>query len=165
MLHRSVKLGGNRRSAGIRHGDRDGFTLIELMIATFLITVGILATSQVFVVADRHVSYSQQETTATALAQEIQEKIMSETFSDIATIFDGIDTNDPDTVPLPAADWAAHVTERLPAGGRGVVEVVTAAQDETLPYGSVAVTITISWYEGTTELEMPLRFSVAKIGS
>ncbi|MCC7143491.1 MAG: prepilin-type N-terminal cleavage/methylation domain-containing protein [Candidatus Eisenbacteria bacterium] len=165
MLHRSGNSGSRHRSVGARTRHRDGFTLVELMIATFLITVGILATSQVFVVADRHVSYSQQETTATALAQEIQEKIMSETFSDIATIFDGIDTNDPDSVPLPASDWATHVTERLPAGGRGVVEVVTPAQDETLPYGSVAVTITISWYEGTTEVEMPLRFSVAKIGS
>ena len=144
---------------------RAGFTLVELMIATFLLTVGILATVQVFAVADKHVAFARQETIATALAQEIQEKIMSETFGDIVSIFDGIDTDDPGSVSSPAQEWAQHVTDRLGAEGRGTVQVLTPDNDESLPYGSVGVTVTLSWREGTQTIELPLRFTIAKIGA
>ncbi|MFN8546920.1 MAG: prepilin-type N-terminal cleavage/methylation domain-containing protein [Candidatus Eisenbacteria bacterium] len=163
-MHRPIrKLPRSRRSMRLDH--RSGFTLVELMIATFLLTVGILATVQVFAVADKHVSFARQETIATSLAQEVQEKIMSETFSDIATVFDGADTDDPETLHTPTELWAEHVVDRLGEGGRGVITVLTPAQDASLPYGSVGVTITMSWLEGQSTIELPLRFTVAKIGS
>lgn len=143
-----------------------GFTLVELMISVFLLTVGVLAVSQVFVIADRHTSFAREETVAVTLAREIQEKILSETFSDIDQIFDGVDTNDPQSLTEPSELWGEHVAERLGSTGRGVVEVTTYEEDPgAVPYGMVSVLVTMSWYEGSSEVSVPVRFNIAKIGA
>jgi prepilin-type N-terminal cleavage/methylation domain-containing protein len=143
-------------------GPRAGFTLIELMIALVLLTVGVMATAQVFAVANQHTSHAREETAGVCLAQEIREKIMSEAFDDIRSIFNGIDTNVPASVPTPAATWAAHVASELGPRGRGRVSVSTPTQDATIPNGMIAVTVTMSWREGARTVLLPLRFNVAK---
>ncbi|MCA9728177.1 MAG: prepilin-type N-terminal cleavage/methylation domain-containing protein, partial [Candidatus Eisenbacteria bacterium] len=95
------------------HQNREGFTLVELMVAVFLLALGILGISQVFAISNRHTSNARLETEANNLAQEIREKILSETFDDIESIFDGIDTDNGASVPTPAQDWADHVESRL----------------------------------------------------
>lgn len=147
-----------------RAGDKSGFTLVELMIATFLLAVGILGTAQMLIVADRHVMNSALETNATSLAREIQEKIMSETFDTVYSVFDDTDTSAPETVRDPASVWAAHVNDRLPFG-KGEIQVTTPALDAALPYGTVAIEITMSWYEGKSLVTLPFRFTLAKIGA
>jgi Tfp pilus assembly protein PilV len=132
------------------------------MIALVLLSVGVLASAQVFAIADKHTAHAREETTAVMLSQEIREKIMSENFEDIASIFDGIDTNTPGTIPTPAETWAAHLHSELGTYGRGRVTVATPADDATLPNGMVSVTVTISWREGSRTIDLPLRFSVAK---
>jgi Tfp pilus assembly protein PilV len=132
------------------------------MIAVVLLSVGVMATAQVFAVADRHTSHAREETAAVCLAQEIREKIMSEAFPDIYSIFNNIDTNVPATVPTPAATWAAHVASELGPRGRGQVIVATPATNATIPNGMIAVTVTISWRESGRTVSLPLRFNVAK---
>ena len=144
---------------------REGFTLVELMVAVFLMTVGVLAISQVMTVANRHTAYAREEMIANALAQEIREKIMSETFEDIKTIFNGVDTNNMGSVPAPAYDWATHVEDRLGPTGRGVIAVADHLDDPSLEYGMVGVTVTLSWKEGGNDVSFPLQFAVAKIGA
>lgn len=143
-------------------GPQAGFTLIELMIALVLLSVGVMATAQVFAVANRHTSHAREETAGGCLAQEIREKIMSEAFADVHSIFDNIDTNVPATVPTTAATWAAHVTSELGPRGRGTVTISTPANDASIPNGMIAATVTISWREGSRTVSLPLRFNVAK---
>jgi Tfp pilus assembly protein PilV len=132
------------------------------MIALVLLSVGVMATAQVFAVANRHTAHAREETAGVCLSQEIREKIMSEAFADIHSIFDNIDTNVPATVPTTAATWAAHVAAELGPRGRGQVSVRTPADDATIPNGMIAVTVTVSWREGSRTVTLPLRFNVAK---
>ena len=133
------------------------------MIALVLLSVGVMATAQVFAIADIHTSHAREETAGVCLAEEIREKIMSEAFADTYSIFNNIDTNVPTSIPTTAATWAAHVASELGPRGRGQVSVRTPTQDATIPNGMIAVTITISWREGARTISVPLRFSVAKI--
>lgn len=159
----SVERGARALARRVRA--REGFSLVELMIATFLLSMGVLATAQMFTVADRHSAYSRQETLAIALAREIQEKIMSESFDTVRSVFDDTDTRQDDTIRDPCLDWQTHVQEQLGDLGYGTIQVVTPDDDESLEYGSVAVTVTMAWYEGASIVEMPLRFTIAKIGA
>jgi prepilin-type N-terminal cleavage/methylation domain-containing protein len=143
-------------------GPRAGFTLIEVMIALVLLSVGVMATAQVFAIANHHTSHAREETAGVCLAQEIREKILSEPFADTYSTFNNIDTNVPASVPSTAATWAAHVTAELGPRGRGQVSVRTPAQDATIPNGMISVTVTISWREGSRTVSLPLRFNVAK---
>jgi hypothetical protein len=134
------------------------------MVAVFLLTIGLLGISQVFSVSSQHTMNSRKETVANSLAQEIREKIMSETFADVQSIFDGIDTNS-ETIPGPAQDWAGHVRDRLGIGARGQVDVQTPNERADLEDGMLAVVITLTWYEGTNTVELPFEFAIAKIGA
>lgn len=141
-----------------------GFTLVETMVAVFLLSIGLLGLSQVFSVSSRHTMNSRKETVANSLAQEIREKIMSETFDDVHSIFDAIDTNS-ETLPGPAQDWGSHVVDRLGIGARGQVDVQTPEERADLEDGMLAVVITLSWYEGENLIELPFEFAIAKIGA
>jgi prepilin-type N-terminal cleavage/methylation domain-containing protein len=142
-----------------------GFTLVELMVAVFLLAVGVLAISQVFAVSNRHTSNARLETEANSLVQEIREKVLSETFDDIESIFDGIDTDNPGGIPTPAQDWADHVIARLGPGARGRVDITPSAEAPELPDGMVRVEILLNWYQGSELIELPMEFLVAKIGA
>jgi prepilin-type N-terminal cleavage/methylation domain-containing protein len=152
-------------SARPDHGSSGGFTLVELMVAVVMLSIGILALAQVFAVANRHTSYAREQTAATCLAEEIREKIMSQEYDDIYGTFHGVDTDNPGSVPVVAGDWAAHLASELGAYGRGQIAVDTEDTDPSLAYGMLGVTVTITWREtfGTTTL--PLRFAVAKTGA
>lgn len=144
----------------------DGFTLVELMISVFLLVIGVLGISQVFALSNRHTSNARLETEANSLIQEIREKIMSETFDDIDSIFDGIDTEDEASIPIPAQDWSEHVLERLGPGARGRITVTPSDEDADLPDGMVRVQIRMNWNEGgSNSVELPMEFLVAKIGA
>jgi len=91
-----------RRGARSRHA---GFTLVELMIAVFLLAVGILSVGRMFIVAQRHAQYGREETIAVSLAQEIREKILSKSFNDLETLFDGVDTDVAGTITEPCQLW------------------------------------------------------------
>lgn len=143
--------------------DNTGFTLVELLLAILMLSVGIMGVARVFVVADKHAAYAREETTASYLAQELREKIMCQEFNNIYSVFNGIDTDIPNTVPAPASEWAQHLHSRLGATGRGTVVVTTPVQDHSLPNGMVGVTLTIHWKEGSQWVSLPLRFNVAKI--
>lgn len=142
-----------------------GFTLVELLVALVILSIGVMAMAQVFVVADRHTSYARDETLATTLAQEIREKILSESFPDLVSMFDGTDTEDPGTVNLPAEAWATHVSDELGPNGRGTISVETPADDPGIPNGMVRIEINISWQEGARSMSVPHHFYVAKIGA
>ena len=154
-----------RRGCASRGTGQRGFTLVELMAALTITSVGILGIAQVFMVADRHTMNARKETVSALLAQEIREKIMSETYDDIRTIFNGVDTRVSTSVPVPASEWASNVASRLGPGGYGTITVLTRAQDPTLIAGMLAITVTLAWKEQGRTVSLPVHFNLAKIGA
>src|SRR3954452_13867256 len=67
-----------RRSKNNRAADnQEGLTIIELMIAMFVLAVGILGSMSLVIMAINGDFRSKQESNSTALAQMVTEKIMS----------------------------------------------------------------------------------------
>jgi type II secretory pathway pseudopilin PulG len=147
-----------------RSASEAGFTLLELLVAVMFLSVGILGIAQVFAAADRHTASSRQETTATSLAEEIREKIMSEAFDHVYSIFNGVDTSVPSTISLPASDWAQHLQERLGPDGRGTIQVGRHEEDPTIGPGLVVVTVTEYWTERGHQISLPVQFAIANTG-
>lgn len=143
---------------------RDGFTLVELLVALSILSIGILSVAQLFIFSQRHAHDGRIETQATALAEEIREKVMSENFDDLVSIFDGVDTNVPSSVTLPCQEWASHLDERLGSEGRGQLQVLQPAEDVEIVDGMLTIVVTVSWQESGQARSLPLRFSVAQIG-
>ena len=141
-----------------------GFTLTELMVALVILAVGILSAGSLFVFSQRHAFSGRTETMAACLAEEIREKILSENFEDIQTIFDGVDTGYPETVTLPCRDWADHLTQGLGPAGRGILQVMDDGEDADIVDGMVSIVIDVSWQEGNQRPEVVLRFAVSQMG-
>jgi prepilin-type N-terminal cleavage/methylation domain-containing protein len=150
------------RSKRVRRNN--GFTLVELMVALFILSIGILSVARLFIFSQRHAFHGRTETQATALAEEIREKILSENFDDLVSIFDGVDTSVPGTVTIPCQPWAAHLANGLGQGGRGRIQVLRPFEDPEIVDGMLTVEIEISWDESGQERTLPLRFSVAQMG-
>jgi prepilin-type N-terminal cleavage/methylation domain-containing protein len=141
-----------------------GFTLVELMIAVFLMSVGILAVGRMFVISQHHSAQGRQETLAVSLAQEIREKILSKDFDEIESLFDGVDTGAPGTITLPCQTWAAHLAANLGATGRGRILVYSPAEDAEIVDGMLSVRIIVDWLESGAPKDVTMRFSLSRMG-
>ena len=149
--------GGKQASAG--------FTLTEMMVALVIMAVGILSVGRIFIFSKDHAAYGRQETMAVALAEEIREKIMSDNFDDLITIFDGVDTDSPSSLTTPCQNWAHHLDDNLSGvQGRGRIEVLDETEDAEIFAGMVTVVIAISWVEGGHTESVDMRFSISKMG-
>jgi len=150
-----------RRTAS---GSTAGFSLVETMVALVILAVGILSVGQLLTQSRGHSNYSRHETAAINLAQEVKERIYSENFDDIKSIFNGADTDNAATINTSTDEWAAHVDDALGTNGRGTVRVEDSADDPTLSAGMYRVTINISWVEGPKARSIPHTFLLSKIG-
>jgi type II secretory pathway pseudopilin PulG len=74
-----------------------GFSLIETMIATFLLATGILATAQMFILATQSNASAQRSTFTATLAQEKMEQLKGLTWGF-------------DNVGLPVQDYSTDIT-------------------------------------------------------
>jgi hypothetical protein len=135
------------------------------MVALVILVVGILGIGQIFAVSSRNAAMGRAETTAVSLAREIEEKIMSEDVSQVASMFNGVDTAQPATVTLPCQTWAEHLADELGAGGRGRITVFDPNGDPDLLPGMLSVLIQISWLANGDTLTVPLHFALTDIGS
>lgn len=151
----------NRRARNSREG---GFTLVELLIAVTILSVGIISVGQIFAISSRTATFGRTETMAVGLAREIQEKIMSEAFDDVVSVFDDIDTDNPGSLTNPCQIWAAHLTDQLGPNGRGTIQIRTPEEDPEILDGMLSVEITISWMVNGQSFEVPLYFALCKIG-
>lgn len=59
----------------------DGFTLLEVLIAVFILSIGILATTSMFVSAIKANQRARNETVANRLVQNLMEQAKTQTFS------------------------------------------------------------------------------------
>lgn len=60
--------------------DKAGFTLIEILIATFILTVGILGVTGMFITAIKANQLGRSVTAANRLAQNLMEQVKTQTF-------------------------------------------------------------------------------------
>ncbi len=154
-----AKLRGSRRA---RAG---GFTLVELLIAVTLLAIGILSVGQIFAVSGQNAAFGRTETEAVCLAREIQEKILSESYDQVASMFDGVDTDNPASVTVPCQTWASHLHSQLGASGRGTISVRDPITDPSLLDGMLSVHIEVSWLMRGDTMSVPLDFAVTSIGN
>ncbi len=63
---------------------RDGFTVMEVIISAFLLTVGLIATAQLVMMATGQVALSKQQSDAAALASQTVEQYRDITFNSLA---------------------------------------------------------------------------------
>lgn len=94
-----------------RSTDDSGFSLIEVIVATFVFAVGLLAMAQLFAIATRGNTSARANTFTVMLAQQKMEQLRALTWGF-------------DTVNLPVSDFATDTTNAgtlagCPAGGTG----------------------------------------------
>ncbi|MBD3334670.1 MAG: prepilin-type N-terminal cleavage/methylation domain-containing protein [Candidatus Eisenbacteria bacterium] len=141
-----------------------GFTLVELMVALVILAVGIMGIARLFIFSNHHALSSRKELVAESLIQEIREKVLSETFDDIPSIFDGVDTDYPGTITAPCQSWANHLADQLGDTGRGRINVDTDQEDAEVLDGMLGISFIITWLEEGQERDLQMRFLLTKVG-
>ncbi|MBF0609056.1 MAG: prepilin-type N-terminal cleavage/methylation domain-containing protein [Magnetococcales bacterium] len=121
---------------------RNGFTLIEIMVAITIIAVGITAIVQLFSGSLRLVSSSEGYTRAVVMAQSKLRAVLA----------DGNLTEEEYTERADNAYYTYHVA------------IVQVDQDrtETLQYDLYAIKVTVKWQSGSHEKSYPLNTLYAK---
>lgn len=154
----------NQRRQKSPQRTRAGFTLVELMVALVLLAIGLLAVGRLLIFSQHHAYHGRSETTAVSLAEEIREKMLSENFNDLPTIFDGVDTSVPGTVPTPCQPWADHLAGELGPSGSGRIEVFGPGEDPEITDGMYSVLIEVSWDQAGETKTVDLRFATSRMG-
>ncbi|MFH1145242.1 MAG: prepilin-type N-terminal cleavage/methylation domain-containing protein [Candidatus Eisenbacteria bacterium] len=155
-MHRGRRIRRTRSGAG--------FTLVELLASLVILSVGILGVGRLMIFSQRHAYHGRSETSAVTLAEEIREKILSESFNDLVSIFDGVDTTMPATVTLPCSPWATHLAAQLGPSGSGRISVLEPGEDADIVAGMVTVLVEVSWDQDGVTKTVPVRFSISRMG-
>jgi hypothetical protein len=138
--------------------------MVELLVSLVILSVGIMGVAQLFNISSAHTMSGDKELAAASLVQEMREKILSETFDDVPSIFDGVDTAVENSVTEPCQAWAQHITDHLGVEGRGQIDVLEPDDDPEVLYGMLGAVITVSWPEQGETRDLTLRFVTTKIG-
>ena len=142
-----------------------GFTLVELMVALVMLSIGILAVGRLLIFSQRHSAQGRRETIAVTLAEEMREKILCGKFIDLVANFDNVDTRLPATVTLGCQEWATHVNEQLGAGAAGTIQILQPAEDAEIVDGMMTALIQVSWFQDGETRTVPVRFSICRMGT
>jgi hypothetical protein len=134
------------------------------MVSLLILSIGILGIARIFIFSNQHSISGNKELAASSLIQEIREKILSETFDDIPSIFDGVDTQYPEEVPMPCEAWAGHLQDQLSGAGRGRIDIISSGEDPEILDRMIGVVITINWPEQGEVRELSMRFALSKVG-
>jgi len=142
-----------------RCGHTKGFTLIEVMVAMLVITVGLLSLATMQATALKATSVGGNMSVANNMARDAAERLFKNA-SNIGA-YDGMDTlagvtpNCPNLVPSPVCqqdftDWQASITN-LPQGKLQIISLVGGNFDSVL--------LTVSWTDikGSHNLRLPLQ--------
>lgn len=108
---------------------RNGFTLVEILVAVFILVVGILGVISVATTVINGNAFGKRITTATALAQEKMEELKNMAY---ASVVNGSDTQE----SIYTRTWT--VTTDSPAAGMKTIEVAV-----TFPWESTTRNVTL----------------------
>jgi prepilin-type N-terminal cleavage/methylation domain-containing protein len=118
----------------VKRSAQDGFTLIEVMVAMMILTVGLLSLAQMMVLATNSNSLSGRMTSASALAKEQMERLKATPFHiDPTTLTRNPALQDGGNIDVPGGGgYSQHYdAQGLPVAGSGQFEV--RWEIETLP--------------------------------
>ena len=112
-----------------------GFTIIEVIVATFLLTVGLVATSQLVLVATGQVALSQQQSVAATLAAQTVEQYRDVNFS---------------TLGLGCDPVAGCTYTQTPTVGAITYTVSTNVKPNNPVSGVTLVSVAVTWGSGNS---------------
>jgi type IV pilus assembly protein PilV len=137
----------------VPRGRQSGATMIEVLVALFVLSVGLLGVAGMQQIGLRNGHTAQMRGQATALATDIADRMRANRRAALAGDYNiDIDTDITDTSGCPAttsadqvtcdlAEWKQALSDRLPLGA-GSVETLANAN------GGERVRISIRWREG-----------------
>lgn len=111
--------------------DSKGFTLVEVLIATFVLAIALLAMAQMQIMAIRGNAFANKTTTSVTLAQDKLEELRGLSYSD-SQLAAGDHPND-----LAGTDWDYYTRE-------------WTVQNDTPTTGLKTVTIDVSWQDASS---------------
>ncbi len=150
----------------IRMTDRDGFSLVELMISMVMISVGLLAMSNLFLASIEHSKQGRHDMAALNTANEILERIHAVPYDEAFDLFNGVDTTVPASIPVEARNWAAHVYDELgPTGSIRVNFYRKADKVSITSNGIMEVEVLARWTERGRPRTMKTSTYLVRMGS
>jgi prepilin-type N-terminal cleavage/methylation domain-containing protein len=163
---------------------QDGFTIIELLIASVIMVVALVSIASVLPTANMTIHQSGQATKAISLAQEMVEMIKNDPFSDL-TLYNNVDSRTTSTYPVDSAiltpgnpsnylggsnvtKWKNDINLYLVSGagitnGYGTITVAGVAQDAGGNDILRRVTVTVYWTERGQNKSVTLATLASKI--
>lgn len=128
-----------------RSGDA-GFTLVEVMLSLFLLSIAVLTLLSMFTYGTRSVVQGKKRTEATYIGQIMLERLTSDTLEHVAS-FNGVVTSDPSTYPAGATEraaveeWKNVMQSKLHSTAYGTIVVQNSMPVE----GMTHITVTVCW--------------------
>jgi len=133
-----------RRRREKTHIHRQGFTLIEVLIAITILTVGLLAAAKMQISAIQGNYFSNNTSTALSLAEQKMEDLLGRTYTDSA-VADTQAGNNANLSTLVTKDHEElNVNEEGVAGG-GIFHRVWNVADDTPITDTKTITILVTW--------------------
>ena len=150
----------------IQRSKESGYSLVELLVAMVLLSIGFLAMGNMFVASIEHSKQGRHDMIALNSASEILERIRAVPFDDVYSLFNGVDTSDSTTVPSEARNWASHVKKQLGPTGKVVIHVYKKGDKPDLSsIGLMEVEILTSWTERARERTVRTSTYLVRMGA
>jgi len=144
-----------RNESSMRPGLRNGFSLVEVVIALALLGAVLISLSGLFVIGARQVRSGRDHSVALSVARDIQEEMNGWSFHwqhdaygvDASQTTATVDSRDPGY----ASTWQTLLDREL-AGAHAVIELTSVSDGGTPPAlqdaQAIRVRVTVFWEEG-----------------
>lgn len=128
-----------------RYKNAAGFTLVEVLVALFILSVGILGVSNMFIIAIKANALGRNLTVANRLAQNLMEQVKTQTFGEVLN--DLCSNTGISNCSVSGTAATATFKEAEATGGlNALTYTVTLTQVVNSPItGLNTVTVTVAW--------------------
>lgn len=144
---------------------QDGFSLVELMVAMVVMSIGFLAMSHIFMAAMEHSKQGKHDMAAMTLANEILERVRATPYGEIYATYDGMTTTNVATIPVEARNWSTHAANELPHGDFDVNVYKNGQKSYITQNGILEVEVLASWQERGNTRTMRTSTFIVRMGS
>ena len=126
---------------------QSGFTLIEVLIAISILTIGLLAVAKMQVSAIQGNYFSNNTTTALSLAQQKMEDLLGKAYAD-PDLADTQAGNNANLTSLVTIDHQEPNVDEEGVSGSGIYHRVWNVADDTPITDTKTITIIVTWTKG-----------------
>jgi type IV pilus assembly protein PilV len=135
---------------------RQGFTLIEVLVAITILTIGLLAVAKMQVSAIQGNYFSNNTTTALTLAEQKMEDLLGRNYATDADLVDTQAGNNTDLTSLVTKDHEELNVNEEGVAGSGIYHRVWNVADDTPITDTKTITIIVTWTKGSHTHRMHL---------